>query len=111
MFYDIDGQINNLYSMHGKSLGNASMSKPGQSNYRDIKDSDIELIRERMGLLQQKAETMERTFKQEDVAQSLTPEKQMFWRKRVEQLFINVERLPQNLDRALRNYQRQKKDN
>jgi len=76
MFYDIDGQINNLYSMHTRT-NNSSAAK-------DMSDNDLELIRERIGLLRDKAKSLSRTFHQSDIFSSLTAEKQTFWRKRIE---------------------------
>ena len=37
-FYDIDGQINNLYNMHSRT----------SDNNREMSESDIELVRDRI---------------------------------------------------------------
>lgn len=106
MFYDIDGQINNLYSMHTRT----ATSTNSNATCREMSDSDLDLIRERISVLKEKTETMSQTYSEAVSSGSLTAEKQTFWRIRVEQVKANSERLPANLDRAQRNYHRQRKD-
>ena len=104
MFYEIDGQINNLYSMHARA--SASLNASNSTAVREMSDSDVELIRERTALLGDKLNEMDDTFAQAVTGGSLPPEKQTYWRKRIESLRLNVVRLPQNLARAQRNYNR-----
>ena len=51
MFYDIDGQINNLYNMHSRQS-----SLKGKAAV-DMSDADLDLIRDRIGLLREKLES------------------------------------------------------
>ena len=108
MFYDIDGQINNLYSMHTRAA--ASSHSHSTQGVKEMTSSDVELVRDRIALLKDKTESLASTFRQTEALEPLTAEKQTFWRKRIEQLNLNVERLPSNLDRAQRNFQRQRKE-
>lgn len=101
MFYDLGGQINNLYNMHART----SVTN-NNSAVKDMSENDVELIRERIGLLKDKVESLSRTFGQDEIRSTLTPDKQTFWRKRIEQLTMNAEKLPIDLERALRNFHR-----
>jgi len=58
MFYDIDGQINNLYSMHTRTSQQICTS----SSLKDMSANDLELIKERIVLLRDKGESLFRTF-------------------------------------------------
>ena len=71
MFYDIDGQINNLYSMHTR----ASQQVYNSSAVKDMSNNDLELIRERIVLLRDKGEALSRTFQEPDIFSSLTAER------------------------------------
>ena len=82
MYYDIDGQINNLYNMHSRSVG--SLNSSGNQRVREMSQSDLELIRDRISLLKDKILQLHNTFNQVDEGGILTPEKQTFWRKRIE---------------------------
>ena len=82
MYYDIDGQINNLYNMHSRSVG--SLNSSGNQRVREMSQSDLELIRDRISLLKDKIVQLHNTFNQVDEGGALTPEKQTFWRKRIE---------------------------
>lgn len=57
MFYDIEAQINNLYNMHTRSAGSSNSNSTG-----DMSRDDYELIRDRINILKEKAETLNRTF-------------------------------------------------
>ena len=57
MFYDIEGQINNLYNMHTRSTGSSN-----SKSTRDMSKDDYELIADRINILKEKAETLKRTF-------------------------------------------------
>ena len=61
MYYDIDGQINNLYSMHTRSVGSFNQSG-GNQRVREMSQSDLELIRDRVGLLKDKIQQLHNTF-------------------------------------------------
>ena len=82
LYYEIDGQINNLYNMH---------SRAGASNpqARDMSNGDVELVRERISLLKDKTEALTQKFGRAEIAASLTAEKQTYWRERIEHLNRN----------------------
>jgi len=65
---------------------------------------DIEIIRDRISVLKDKTESLSVTFSRPDIQASLTPVKQTYWRERVDHLNRNVQSLPVNLDRAMRNF-------
>ena len=103
LFYEIDGQINNLYNMHARQ-------RSGSHQVKEMTEDDIELIKQRIGVLKDKVSQMQSTFQAPDTAGSLSPEKQTYWRERIEHINRNANQLPQNLDRAQRNYQRNRNE-
>ena len=52
MYYEIDGQINNLYSMHSRQSNQSGKAAA------DMTDNDVEMIRERIELLRIKHESL-----------------------------------------------------
>lgn len=104
MFYDIDGRINDLYNMHSP----VGFSPNETKNARVMTDNDIAQVKDRIAQLRDKTQSLQDYFKQVQASGALTAEKQTFHRKRIETLFSNIERLPLNLERAQRNYNRKK---
>jgi len=79
LYYDIDGQINNLYNLH-------SRSRAANQQHRDMNEADIDLIRARITQLKDKIVLLVQTFSRGEIAASLTAEKQTYWRERIEHL-------------------------
>ena len=103
LFYDIDGQINNLYNMHARQ-------RSGSHHVNEMKESDIQVIRERINLLKDKVLQLQSLYQSPDTTAALSPEKQTYWRERIEHINRNANSLPGNLDRAQRNYQRNRSE-